>query len=109
MKRLLDYDPLSGIETWWERVDGKTNIQYVPTRDVQEEVDACVRMANDPEYSRKGIKEDWWHYAHIPAALMLDWNIRLGIPLGDAREYNTMVNKPEYRLLKATTKWHDVK
>jgi len=109
MKRLLDTDPFTGIETWHEKVGDETIITYVPTRDVAIEVDLCKRFANDPEYTRKGIKEDWWHYAHIPAAVMLKWHCEEGIPLFDAHEYNKKVNQREYRDLKVTAKWHDVK
>ena len=102
----MDLDPFTGIETWHELKDGQTYIYYVPTRDEAPTVDYCQSLANDGDYTKHGMKVDWWHYAHIPNSIMLKWHIEEGIPLFDAEAYNKKVNDPEYKLLKVTQKHH---
>lgn len=108
MKRLIDFDPFTGIETWHEldHAEKKTRIYYVPTRDETPTVDYCKAIANDGDVWKRGVKEDWVPYAHIPNSLMLKWHIEEGVPLYDAYEYNRRANRPEYNALKLTTK-HD--
>ncbi len=108
MKRLLDYDPFTGVETWHELVGSETQISYVPTWDAQTSIDYCQNRANDTDYTSRGIKEDWWQYGHVPNWLMLEWNVRHGIPIGDAEAYNRMLNRPEYKYFKTTHKHHGV-
>lgn len=104
MKRLIDFDRFTGIETWHELKDGKTHIYYVPTFDESASVDMCKAIAGDGDVWRRGVKEDWVPYAHIPNSLMLKWHIEEGVPLYDAYEYNKRANRPEYKALKLTTK-----
>lgn len=108
VKRLIDYDPFTGIETYheYDPINKETRIFYEHTRDVSGAVDVCKALANDDDFTKKGIKEDWWRYAHIPNSLMLKWHVEEGIPLFDAKEYNKKANQPEYKFLKYTTKHH---
>lgn len=110
MKRLIDYDPFTGIETWHEldHAEQKTRIYYVNTLDADPSLEYCKRRALDENYSKDGIKEDWWHYGHIPNWLMLKWYTEHGIPVGDAEGYNKMLNRPEWKGFKTTTKHHGV-
>lgn len=107
-KRLLDYDPVTGIETWheYDAAEKKTKIHYVPTRDESPSLDIVAALRNDDDFTRKGIKQEFWRYAYIPNSLMLKWHIEEGIPLFDAEEYNKKANTPEYSLLKYTRKVH---
>ena len=109
MKRLIDFDPFSGIETWheYDAVDKKTRIYYVPTRDESPSLDITAALRNDEDFTKKGIKNDWWKYAYIPNSLMLKWHVEEGIPLFDAEEYNKKANTPDYKFLKYTTKHHE--
>jgi hypothetical protein len=63
-------------------------------------------------YTKKGIKNDWWHYAHIPMSIIHKWLVEEGINVfekNDARKVFQKLNSPEYRYLKTTTKTHMVK
>lgn len=104
----MDYDPFTGVETWheYDHDDQKTRIYYNFTRDESATVDLCKAAAGDTSYTQQGIKQDWWHYAHIPNSLMLKWHVEEGIPLFDAEEYNKKVNTPDYKWLKVTQKHH---
>lgn len=106
MRRKLDYDPIARVTTWHELVDGKTVITYTTDVDMDSVTDVTRKFANDDSYTRRGIKEEFWHYAHVPNFIALKWLTEEGIPLYDAEAYNRKVNTPEYKALKVTIK-HD--
>lgn len=103
---MMDTDPFTGIQTWHELKDGETRIYYVPTQDLEPALDACKAAANDGDYTKRGMKEDWWHYGWVPASLMLKWFCEDGVPFTAAEEYNRRLNQPEYKDLKVTQKFH---
>jgi hypothetical protein len=106
-KRLLDVDPLTGMRTYheYDHLNQKTHISYAFARDMDPVLSALSALRNDDDYSRNGIKQEFWHYAHIPNELILKWRIE-GVDVNDPVELRKMVNKPEYAYLKATTKVH---
>jgi len=79
-KRLLEYDPLTGISTYFEG-DGHGGFKIAQSQDVQKILDRNKRLANDTQYKRQGIKTDWYHFATIPVTILheilqkynLDW------------------------------------
>lgn len=106
MKRLMDFDAFTGIETWHELKDGNTYIYYVPRSDADAQLDYCKSLASADDYTKQGMKADWWHYGHVPNWLMLKWLIDEGVPIGDAEEYNKRLNRPEWNGFKVTHKHH---
>ena len=111
MKRLIDRDYLTGIETWheYDSLTQETRIHYQPFVDMDDTLTICRSLADDDARTKKGIKEDWWHYSFIPDWLQLKWYVEEGVPIGDAEAYNMRVNRPEYRYLKTTAKFHGSK
>ncbi len=109
MKRLLDYDPLSGIETWheYDAIAKTTKLHYVPTRDSDPTLDYLTDLANDPEKSRSQIKNNWWLYAHVPDALLMKWHCEEGLDINDTQAILRKVNSPDYKRLKATALTHE--
>lgn len=109
MKRLVDFDPLSGIETWheYDATNKTTRLHYVPTRDVDPSLDYLSSIANDPDASKAQIKNNWWLYAHIPDAVLLKWHAEEGIDIHDTAAILRRVNHPDYKRLKATTLTHE--
>ena len=110
MKRLVDYDPINGITTYtdYNSVDDSLKIGY-EFDDVSPVLDFNKAKQNDEQYTRDGIKNDWWHYAHIPMSLILKWQVEEGINVfdkNDTKKVLQKVNSPEYRYLKTTTLMH---
>lgn len=107
MEKLLEYDPYSGIKTYFSS-SGK-NAQDWTFRyefdDVQPHVDFSMGLQNDPEYWRNGVKNDRVHYAHIPDSLLLKWHTE-GVNIKNPRALFEMVNRREYSYLKTTNKVH---
>jgi len=109
VKRLLDYDPLSGIETWheYDAIAKTTKLHYVPTRDSDPTLDYLADLANSPDTSRSQIKNNWWLYAHVPDALLMKWHCEEGMDINDMQAILRKVNSPDYKRLKATTLTHE--
>lgn len=107
MKRLLDYDPLTREAVWFEMHDGIATLHQ--TQDASHIIEANKMMANEPEYSRRGMKMDWWHYARIPNIVAYKWLKEDGIDIFDRSHKQKVfakLNDPEWKHLKVTTKRH---
>jgi hypothetical protein len=68
MKRILDYDPLSGMTTYhsFDANTGKSTIEYA--QDQQAGVDRSKDLA-----SALNKKEEWWPVGHITDLMALKW------------------------------------
>lgn len=66
MKRLLDYDPLTGIKEIFHHDDKTGEWAIEMQQDISAQLEAAKDMRNDPNISKKGIKDGMWHYAHMP-------------------------------------------
>lgn len=103
--KLIDVDPLTGLETWheYDHNEKKTIISY--KQDVQRGLDHSKALQNDPEAWKTGVKKDMALYAHIPDIVLLQWK-KEGVDITDTQALFKMVNKPEYAYLRTTTKRH---
>lgn len=113
MSRFLDFDPFSGIESYFHYIPetDKFTIEY-KHRDVEPQLDASQALANDPDYTAKGMKSGWLHYAHIPDILILKWKYELGVDVynpAHKKKVYQLLNDPEYRKLKTTHLKHEPK
>ena len=114
-KRLIDYDPWTLTSTWhdYDEASDTTYIQEI--QDIQPIVDRNIAIQNHAgghgrglnDYSRKGIKESWWHIANIPNATQLDWRVNHGIRLHlwgkcdwTTKKIKRLLNSREYEYLR---------
>lgn len=107
-RRLLDYDRFSGLTQYfhYDELTDETTIETVQDEGrLNREVDASRSLQNDEDYTRKGMKNDMLHYAHIPDGVLMAWFAQ-GIDIKDRKELIRMVNKPEYSYLKTTRLIH---
>lgn len=113
MKRFLDFDPFTGIEqTFHYNHDKDTFTIEHKAVDVEPQLDCSQALANDPQYTRDGMKREWLHYAHIPAIVQLQWLYEKGVDLfkkDDFKKVWSLVNDPDYRKLKTTHLYHKPK
>ena len=87
MKRLIEYDPLTKTQTWFEGNGGK-GFKVCQTQDVEAIINRNQRLANDRSYKQQGIKRDWYHFATVPNTVLhellvkhnLDWNNKDDLP-----------------------------
>lgn len=110
MKRLLDYNPLTGESVIFEdNQDGTFNLHHMQARAV---VDAILEgnkeMANDKELTRRGFKKDWWKYATIPNVIIMKWK-QEGVDIfnrDDRKKMFQLLNSRDYKHLKTTDAVH---
>ena len=111
-KRIVDYDPLTGISTYFD-YDYSTDTSIVGyEQDASVILEANKAMQNDPDTWKEGVKNSWAHYAQIPNIVIEKWLNEHGVNV-----YNKdhrprvfqLLNQPEYRYLKTTTKMHRAK
>lgn len=106
MPRFFDYNPDRG--TWIEdEVDDNGNLVFKTWQDVQPVLDKIKERRNSGLVD-KGIKNDFWHYATIPAHVELELRQR-GINLynpDQTKELLRVINR-EYPYLKNTELTHE--
>jgi hypothetical protein len=64
-------------------------------------------MRNDESYSKKGIKEDWWHYCSIPPVIEMEL-LKKGLNLNNKDDHKAIFREinANYPYLKSTDKRH---
>lgn len=111
-KRLLSFDPVTGLNTWfsYDSLTDETIISY--TADSTPILERNKRFANDAEYSKKGIKQEFWHLATIPVEVQMDWLINKGVDIYNpdhSKKISQLLHDPDYRYLKTTAGRHEFK
>ena len=108
-KRVLSTDPLTGLITYHD-YDPDTDTTYISyDADSSLILDANVAKQNAPEISKKGVKQEFLHYAHIPVDVQIDWLINKGVDVFNddhVKKVFALVNDPEYSKVKVTNLMH---
>lgn len=107
-RRFLEHDPYTGLTQYfhYDELTDETHIETVQdSAQLNKEIDASRDLQNDDDYTRKGMKAEMLHYAHIPAGVLMNWHAQ-GIDINDRKTLIKMVNKPEYSYLKTTRLQH---
>lgn len=111
-QRLLDVDPVTGLMTWhdYDPATDTTTISY--SADSKPVLEQNKAKANDRDFSRQGIKQEFWMYASIPIEVQLDWLINKGVDVNNkdhAKKMFELLNDPDYKYLKTTAGYHKPK
>ena len=112
-KRVVDYDPISGITTSvdYDPVDDITTVIH-EFCELDATMDRTKALQNDDDYTRKGIKGGWWHYAFTPNHLIHKWLVEDGINIYNKQDLPralAKINSREFRHFKTTGKMHIVR
>jgi hypothetical protein len=114
MKRLLDYDPATRTQTWFHVTDSMTGDFVIEEiQDVEPLLELNKAIQNHDsggakglnEYSKKGIKDGWWHVASIPTTVINAW-LKLGVNLyapDDWPKVKKLLNDPQWKYLRTGT------
>lgn len=72
-KRLLDFDRDTGVATYhaYDHATKTTTIETV--QDASPFLERNKALRNDADYSRQGIKDEWWHVATWPIGVQYQW------------------------------------
>lgn len=105
MKRIVDYDPFTGVTTFTE-YHADTDMTIVGRiQDVEGLLERNKSLQNDEDYSRLGIKNSWWHEAGIPNIVIEKWKNEYNVDVwnkDDRKKVLQLLNSPEWKYLKTT-------
>lgn len=104
-KRILDYDPLNKTTTYFEYLPSEDVSVTQVVQDVTPNLEWSKGLAKDDDYTKKGIKKEFWHYASIPDSVMYEMIVKHGVDVNDTKALFKAVDL-HYPYLKATTKKH---
>jgi hypothetical protein len=108
-KRVVDYNPYTGITTTVDYCHASDTTIIGTEQDVSSLLDFNKKLQNDDDYTKKGIKDGWWHYATYPPIIINKWLAEFGVNVFNKdhqKKVLELTNRPEYRYLKTTTKMH---
>ena len=115
MKRLIDYDPVTLTAVWHDYDESSDETHIFEVQDIEPLIESNTIIQNHDSghgmglnaYSRKGIKESWWHIARIPNAIQLAWRTKYGVNLTlwgrddwTTKKIKKLLNDPEWRHLR---------
>jgi hypothetical protein len=112
MRELFSHDPVTGMTVWFDynELTDETTLEY--SQDVEPILEFNKSLANDPEVTKHGIKNEMWLYASIPNGIAMKWLIEEGLDIYDDNAWpqiSRKLNDPQYAYLKATHKRHEFK
>lgn len=102
MRRLLDFDPLTGLKTFHEYDDVEKTTQISYEQDVGEVLKLAHTMRTADTSIAKMKKRDSWHAAVIPDTLVIKWRNE-GIDIYNPQHYKKLagkLNDPDYAYLR---------
>ena len=111
-RRLIATDPITGLMTWHEHDEATDTMTIGYSADSKPILERNKILQNDADFSKKGIKQEFWKYAEIPVEVQLHWLINKGVDINNrdhAKKMFELVNSPEYKYLKTTAGYHQPK
>ncbi len=110
---IIDIDPFTGITTTmkYNAENDSVVLGYISTaNDVNVVLEDNKSAALNIDHHRKEAKEEWAHYAKIPAFVQYEWLYKHGVDFNKRDHWPgvmKLLNSPDYRYLKRTTYYHD--
>lgn len=105
-KRVLDHDAEAGVTTY-HAYDDATDTTYIETvQNVAPFLERNRRLRNDPDYKRRGIKNEWMHFASIPISVQYQWLKEFGVDTLNRDHWpkvKRLLQDPEWSYLRTTT------
>lgn len=111
-KRILDYDPETGVTDVFEYDPLTDTTTLSRQQDVETILEDNKLLQNNDDYWKHGVKNDFAHYATIPLILIEKWLNEEGLDVFNKNHEKRVfqkLNSPEYRYLKTTTKVHQAR
>lgn len=115
MKRLLGYDPVTGVQTWYHS-DGQDGKSFFieEIQDVSQIIEENKAIQNHHaggamgmnQVFRDGVKKGWTHVARIPNTVITKWLYEKGVNVFDKNHLpavKRLLNDPEWRHLRVGT------
>lgn len=111
MKRLFDRDEFQGITEIFHWDEATKTARIETLQDVEPILDQNKALANDDDFTKQGIKKEFWKYANVPVVVQLKWLQMYGpendpMKKGNEKLLFRLLNDREWRYLKTTNKIH---
>lgn len=111
-KALISVDEYSGIKQY-HHYDSDTDTSiFESIGDCEPVLELNRARANDNDLTKQGFKDEMWLYASIPNILVMKLMTEKGINVykkEDGNRLSKVLEDPEYRHLKCTSKRHIIK
>lgn len=100
----FDHDPVTGVTQHYSYDPLKDEHSITSVQDLSGFLDEMKKRRDDPDYWKKGVKEEFAHYASIPAVVEMQLR-KKGIDIYDQTQTKAIVREIEtnYPWLKTTT------
>lgn len=98
-ERLFDYNPASGMKTWFSSDDDGDTWRFRYEQDTSPILDANKASQNE-DFDKR---DDMWHAAKIPAVVLMEWLTKHGVEYWNknhAPAVKRLLNSNEYRHLR---------
>lgn len=107
-KRILDFNPLTGEAVHFEYEAHSDRMTITHSQDVSNQLRLAHHWATDDKHTAKGMKNDMWHYAHVPNAIILEMKSKHGVDFFDKNDSKRVFHllNTEYKRFKTTDKHH---
>lgn len=106
MKRLIDFDSLSGVQTWHEYDATEDRTIITETQDVEPLLEMNKAQYNDESFKRRGMKNEMLKVASVPVTVLMEWKTKHGVDAWDKNhtaKIMKLLNDPEYRYLRTAS------
>ena len=106
--RKMDHNPFTGVTTYhdYDHTNDKTYIHEVQ-HDVEPLLKRNVRLANNPDYKKQGIKDEYYHFASVPLTVIHEWKVKYNLDAfkkEDLPKIEKLLKQREYRKLLTVNK-----
>lgn len=92
-RELISIDPDTGMRTWLEFDEANPRKFHIHhEQDVEPLLEQNKRLANDPDYKKRGIKNEFYHFATIPPIVEMQWR-QEGIDLNNKDHFKAIMRK----------------
>jgi hypothetical protein len=110
-RHLLDYDPLNREAVYFDYNEGAGKVTITHSQDITPVIELAQALAKDENRTKKGIKQDMWHYAKVPSTIIVEMKQKHGVDFFDKNDWPRVFKllNTEYPYLKTTHKNHSIK
>lgn len=110
-KRILDFDPLSGHTTYFEYDHASDRMIITESGNVEQSLERAAALRQNPEYSKRGIKNDFWHFAHVDVMVQYRMLHEDGVNFHDKNDWPRVFQllNTKYAKCKTTDGVHNIK
>ena len=100
----FDYDPNTGVTQTFDYDPVTEDVRLTSTQNLDAFFAALKAKRDDPEAWKKGVKEEWAHYASIPPVIEMEL-LKQGIDIHNPHQTKELINaiNTKYPFLKVTT------